>query len=88
MNLTATHPGERPPTARTRRFWVGWVLICFLAIAGFFLFTVFTEHRAHLFSALPYLLLLACPLLHFFLHRSHGGDGGHHGDGPIEGEKS
>ncbi|HEX9424147.1 MAG TPA: DUF2933 domain-containing protein [Pyrinomonadaceae bacterium] len=30
------------------------VLVVFLAIIGFFLFT---EHRAHLFGILPYLLL-------------------------------
>lgn len=45
----------------------------FLAVAGFFLFA---EHRAHLFGALPFLLLLACPLMHLFMHHDHGG--GHH----------
>jgi len=48
------------------------VLIGFLAIVGFFLFT---EHRAHLFGILPWLLLLACPLMHLF--HGHGGHGGH-----------
>jgi len=52
----------------------GIVLIAFLAIAGFFLWQ---EHRAHLLGFLPYLLLLACPLLHIFMHRGHGGHGGH-----------
>lgn len=45
-----------------------WVLLGFLAIAGFFLLT---EHRAHLFGWLPFLFLLACPLLHLG-HRGHG----------------
>ncbi len=46
------------------------ILVCaFLAILGFFLLT---EHRAHLFGALPYVFLLACPLIHLFLHRRHG----------------
>ena len=49
-----------------------WIFWAFLAIAGYFLLS---EHRAHAIQALPYLLLLACPLLHFF-HR-HGGHGGH-----------
>lgn len=31
-----------------------------------------TGHEAHLLGALPYLLLLACPLMHLFMH------GGHH----------
>lgn len=49
------------------------VLIGFGLIAGFFLLT---EHTAHVFGVLPYLLLLACPLLHFFGHGHHGGHGG------------
>jgi hypothetical protein len=55
----------------------GLVLVAFLAIAGYFLWT---EHRAHVIGALswlPWLLLLACPLLHVFMHRGHGGHGGH-----------
>jgi hypothetical protein len=53
-----------------------WVLPAFLVVAAFFLFT---EHRAHLFGVLPYLLLLACPLMHLFMHRTHGSHGGHGG---------
>ncbi len=53
----------------------GLVLLAFLAIAGFF---VVKEHTAHLLGVLPYLLVLACPLLHF-LHRGHGGGHGDHG---------
>jgi hypothetical protein len=44
------------------------VLVVFLAIAGFYLYS---EHRAHLFGALPYLLLLLCPLMHLFMHHGH-----------------
>lgn len=46
-----------------------WILIAFLAIAAFFLLS---EHRAHLLGALPFLLLLACPLMHLFMHHGHG----------------
>ena len=58
-----------------RNFWSrpNIVLIAFLAIAGFYLIT---EHRAHVFGYLPFLLLLACPFLHMFMHRGHGGHGG------------
>ena len=42
------------------------VLIGFLAIAAYFLWT---EHRAHVVQFLPYGLLLLCQLLHLF----HGG---------------
>ena len=51
----------------------GFVLVAFIAIAGFFLVT---EHRAHVLGALPYLLLLACPLLHWLMHGGHGDHGG------------
>jgi hypothetical protein len=59
--------------------WSWWVLLSFLGIAAFFLLT---EHRAHVWGLTPYLLLLACPLLHFFMHGRHGGhrsDGSHRG---------
>lgn len=50
------------------------VFLIFAAIAGFFLVT---EHRAHLLGYLPWILLLAFPLLHIFMHGGHGGHGGH-----------
>ena len=52
-----------------------WILIGFLAVAAFFLIA---EHTAHVLGALPYLILLACPLLHFFMHRGHGDHGHRH----------
>lgn len=52
-----------------------WVLFGFSAVAAFFLWT---EHRAHVLGALPYLLLLACPLMHLF-HHGHGHHHGRHG---------
>ena len=51
----------------------GWVFCGFAVLAGFYLLL---EHRAHLFGALPYLLILLCPLMHLFMHRGHG-HGGH-----------
>jgi len=59
-----THPGRRN---------YNWIFIAFLAIAVFFLFS---EHRAHLLGALPLLLLLACPLMHLYMHRGNGNHGG------------
>jgi len=55
----------------------GLVLCGFLAIVAFFLLT---EHTGHVFGALPYLLLAACPLMHIFMHHGHGHQHGH-GDG-------
>ena len=51
-----------------------WVFWGFVLIAGYFLIT---EHRAHVIEFLPFLLVLACALMHLF-HR-HGGHGGHSG---------
>ena len=47
------------------------------AVAGYFLLT---EHRHHFFGALTLLLLLACPVMHLFMHHGHGGHGGGHAD--------
>ncbi|PTM48837.1 DUF2933 domain-containing protein [Phreatobacter oligotrophus] len=44
-------------------------------VVGFY---VLREHWGHVLGAVPYLVLLACPLLHFF----HGH--GSHGPGSIE----
>ncbi len=77
--MTDEQQGQTP-WWRTRS---GIVALCFLAIVAFFLFT---EHRAHVFGALPYLLLLACPLMHLLMHHGHhGGDHGRgHGDGSSD----
>lgn len=56
-----------------RSFWkshTGIAFAVFLTVAAFYLVT---EHRAHLLGALPYALLLACPLMHLVMHRGHGG---------------
>ena len=57
-----------------------WVFIGFLLVAGYFLIM---EHRAHLSGWLSsygvWLVLLACPLMHFFMHGGHG-HGGHRSD--------
>ncbi|WP_233559909.1 DUF2933 domain-containing protein [Oleomonas cavernae] len=56
------------------------VAIGFLLIAAFL---VFSEHRVHVLGYLPYLLLLACPLMHLFMHHGHG----HQGHGRHTGNK-
>jgi hypothetical protein len=78
---------EPPPPFWRSRLGVGWLVLA--AVAAWFLWA---EHRAHLLGALPYLLLLACPLMHVFMHRGHHGqpDGSGHrtpgadGTGPGE----
>jgi hypothetical protein len=47
-------------------------LLGFLAVAAFLFLA---GHTDHVFAALPFLLILACPLMHLFM--THGGHGGH-----------
>lgn len=61
---------ENQPGGGLLRSKAGIALLVFGAIAAFFLIT---EHQAHLWGWLPYLFLLACPLLHVFMHGGHGG---------------
>lgn len=74
---------EEPPRFRLPSSIVFAVLF---GVAAFFLLT---EHRAHLYGALPFLLLALCPLMHLF--HGHGGHGDHarhesHGpDKPVSG---
>lgn len=57
----------------------GWLrsrsALVFLGFAAIALFFLWEEHKAHLLGALPYVLLLLCPLLHMF-HGRHGDHGG------------
>lgn len=63
-------PGTGENGARWRR---NVALIVFGAGAAYFLLT---EHRAHTIQALPWVILLLCPLMHVFMHRGHGGHEG------------
>ena len=65
--------------------WRPWLaFFAFAAIAGYFLFS---EHRVHVLAILPWaLVLLACPLLHVFMHGGHGDHGGHGGRAREEGD--
>ena len=50
-----------------------WVLWTGLAAAVVWMFY---RHNAHLTQLLPFLILLACPLMHLFGHGGHGGGSG------------
>jgi hypothetical protein len=52
-----------------------WFVASLLATIALFL--LWPAHQNHLLAALPYLFLLACPLLHLFLHRGHAHRPGH-----------
>jgi hypothetical protein len=73
----ATTPEASPAPSKTWRTLLvgtplGWALALTAAALGVYLFV---NHTGHIAAALPYLLLLACPLMHLFMHKGHG----HHG---------
>ena len=51
------------------RSYRGWVVLGLAALLGGYLVI---WHGAHLAAALPFLVLAACPLMHFFMHKGHG----------------
>ena len=57
-------------------FWGSRYAIGLLVLGAIAAYFLLTEHRAHFFDALPLLLLLACPLMHVFMHGGHGGHAG------------
>lgn len=70
---------DSPPSFWRSRYAIGLVVIG--AVAAYFLLT---EHLAHVVGALPFLLLLACPLMHVFMHGGHG----HHGQGKPDASRT
>lgn len=78
-------PASPVPAPRPRAFpsWVRRLAV--LAFVGVVLGVLFSEHRAHALGVLPYLLVLACPLLHLLHHRGHGAHGGHGASGTPNG---
>ena len=71
------HIGHQEPARQgmSTKSKAGIVLVGFLIVAFALLFT---EHRAHVLGLLVWLPLLACPLMHMFMHGGHG----HHSHGP------
>jgi hypothetical protein len=72
MAADSTTKAPRDPGPAHSYSWLVW------ALAGIGAALLVIDHWAHIFGVLPYLILLACPLIHFFMHRGHGG--GHDGD--------
>jgi hypothetical protein len=83
MSIRSSHSHHAPGRCSQRGVALPWVFFGLLLVAGFFFFT---EHRAHLLGALPFVLLALCPLMHLF-HRGHGGHGSHQGHGTPRAER-
>jgi len=69
---TLHRPSSTPETTRPRRtLWIAAAMAAF--VGAFFLLR---EHWGHVAGYWPYLLLLACPLMHLFHgHGHHAGRG-------------
>lgn len=69
MSLLDDHLGntQQGPNWSRINQWLLWIGVA--AAVGWLLF----RHNEHL---LPFLILLACPLMHLFRHGGHGGHGG------------
>ena len=83
MNHDHAHlqqPAQQPVQDTAPPFWRSRYAIGLLVLGAVAAYFLLSEHRAHFFGALPFLLLLACPLMHMFMHGGHGGHGGGHGD--------
>lgn len=52
-------------------FGRGFLIMLATAVAAGVAFYVLREHWAHALGLAPYLLFLACPLMHLFMHRGH-----------------
>jgi hypothetical protein len=74
--MAGGHARERNTRPAWWRTPSGIALIGFALVAAFYLLR---EHWGHALGTLPYLLLLACPLMHLLMHRGHGQ---HHGGEP------
>jgi hypothetical protein len=62
---------------RAGSFWTSRAFLVCAVLLILISFLLWTEHLAHALWFLPYLLLLACPLMHLFMHGGHGGHGSH-----------
>ena len=64
-------------------FGSGWRRVVSIGMVGAFLFglaLLASQHLQHVVGILPYLLLLACPLMHFF---GHGHGHSHHSEHSV-----
>lgn len=62
-------------TGQKSTFWWTPKGIAALGLIGAATYFLLVEHQQHVWPYLPYLILLACPVMHLFMH---GGHGHHH----------
>ena len=75
---------ELPQETRGRSFFTSRAFLVSLGFLVMAAVLLLSEHRAHFLGALPFLFVLACPLLHLFMHGGHGAHGGGRRANPAE----
>jgi hypothetical protein len=53
-------------------FWKTPSGLVALGLIGAVTYFLVVEHQQHVFAFLPFLIFLACPLMHLFMHGKHG----------------
>lgn len=72
-------PRQQPQPSR----WRSPLGIFMLVAVAVGVYSLLTEHLTHLTQAIPYLFLLACPLMHLFHgHHGHRGHDQHRDEPP------
>lgn len=66
--------GIQMQAATKGRAWLTLCVVFLVLLAAAYLLST---HWGHVVGYWPYLLLLACPLMHFFMHRGHAKVGHH-----------
>ena len=70
--MTHDHSHHQASGGINGNYWTSRAFMVFLGFAVMALVLLWSEHRAHILGILPYLFILACPLMHIFMHRGHG----------------
>lgn len=74
--LPANEPSPGSTESAVRGgFWRSHYVLGYLVLGALATYLYFSDHRAHFLGALPFLLLLSCPLMHLFMHHGHRGRG-------------
>ncbi|MBW4963826.1 DUF2933 domain-containing protein [Sulfitobacter sp. CW3] len=79
MDLDKHDHSDQPPEPSTApSFWKSRFGISLTISLGIAALLLGFEHRVHIFAGNGFLglLLLACVVMHFFMHGGHGGHGG------------
>ena len=52
-----------------------WAIVCFYVLGFGVGAVLLVQHWVHVPLILPWMIILACPLMHLFMHRHHSGHG-------------